>query len=228
MKKSIFLLFLPLFGFGQNILWTNEFDNSSDWVTDNSCAYAAYNIVGGYDYVNQTPISSTSVCTGTGTTGSSAQWSLLTDPNLIPVAAQSPFGSTTASNGFLFISSDSYGGGDGDGTPIYVTATIATPIDLTGENNVILSFSHNYRWWQDTRGIRISGDNGITWNQYELTNNSGYPNDQNSGNPEITNIDISSIAGGQSQVLVQFFYEDNDFWAWYWAVDDVMISRRIK
>ena len=214
------------------VLWENQFDNASDWVTDNSCSYASYNIVGGYDYTNQTPITSTSVCAGTGTgatdpgTGTTAQWRFETDANLIPVAALAPFGSASASNGFLFINSDACGGGDGDGTPIYVTATIATPIDLTGENSVVLSFSHNYRWWQDTRGVRVSGDNGATWVQYEITNNSGYPNDQNSGNPEITSIDVSSDVGGQSQVLVQFYYEDNDFWAWYWAVDDVKISRK--
>ena len=126
----------------------------------------------------------------------------------------------------MFIDSDGTGGGDGDGTPIFVTATTATPIDLTGENSVVLSFSHNYRWWQDTRGVRVSGDNGASWVQYEITNNSGYPNDQNSGNPEITSIDISADVGGQSQVLIQFYYEDNDFWAWYWAVDDVKISRK--
>ena len=74
--------------------------------------------------------------------------------------------------------------------------------------------------------MRVSGDNGASWVQYEITNNSGYPNDQNSGNPEITSIDVSADVGGQSQVLIQFYYEDNDFWAWYWAVDDVKISRK--
>jgi hypothetical protein len=223
---------LPVVGYSQTILWTNEFDNISDWVLDNSCTYSAYNIVGGYDYVNQTQISSTSVCTGSGTvavdpnTGASAQWKFETDGNLIPVVDLAPFGSSSVSNGFLFIDSDACGGADGDGTPIFVTATTATPIDLSAENNVVLSFSHNYRWWQDTRGVRVSGDSGRTWYQYEITNNSGYPNDQNSGNPEITDIDISSVAGGQSQVLIQFYYEDNDFWAWFWAVDDVKILRK--
>ena len=214
------------------VLWENQFDNVSDWVTDNSCAYASYNITGGYDYVNGTPITGTSTCTSPGTvaidpnTGSTAEWRFEVDGNLIPVGALSPFGSATVSNGFLFIDSDATGGGDGDGTPIFVTATTATPIDLTGENSVVLSFSHNYRWWQDTRGVRVSGDNGASWVQYEITNNSGYPNDQNSGNPEITSIDVSADIGGQSQVLIQFYYEDNDFWAWYWAVDDVKISRK--
>ena len=214
------------------VLWENEFDTASHWVLDNTCNYAAYNIVGGYDYANQTTIGATSACTSPGTvatdpgTGVSAQWRLENDGSLIPVAALAPFGSSSVTNGFLFIDSDACGGADGDGTPIFVTATIATPIDLTGENSVVLSFSHNYRWWQDTRGVRVSGDSGATWVQYEITNNSGYPNDQNSGNPEITSIDVSSDVGGQSQVLVQFYYEDNDFWAWYWAVDDVKFSRK--
>ena len=231
MKKLLFLILLPVVGYNQNILWTNEFDNASDWVIDNSCSYTGYNIVGGYDYVNQSTINAPSACTSPGTiaidpnTGNTAQWRFETDPNIIPVAAQSPFVSSSVSNGFLFIDSDACGGGDGDGTPIYVSATIVTPIDLSAENNVILSFSHNYKWWKDTRGVRVSGDNGTTWHQYEITNNSGYSNGQSSGNPEITSIDISSVAGGQSQVLIQFFYEDNDFWAWYWAIDDVRISR---
>ena len=36
--------------------------------------------------------------------------------------------------------------------------------------------------------------------------------------------DISSVAGGQSEVLIQFYYNDNDIWAWFWAVDDIAIS----
>ena len=214
------------------VLWSNEFDNAADWILDNTCAYASYTINGGYDYVagSNTPL--LSACTGSGTvaidpgTGAPAQWRFETDANLIPVSALSPFASATASNGFLFIDSDACGGGDGDGTPIFVTARIASPIDLTNEPAVVLSFSHNYRWWQDTRGVRVSVDNGASWYQYEITNNSGYPNDQNSGNPEITSIDISSVAGGQSSVIIEFYYEDNDYWAWYWAVDDVQISRK--
>jgi hypothetical protein len=214
------------------VLWSNEFDNSADWVLDNSCNYAGLNIVGGYDYVAGTPTPVLSSCSGVGTvaidpnTGAAANWRFETDPNLIPVGVLAPFASASASNGYLFINSDAIGGGDNDGTPIFVTATIGTPIDLSNESSVVLSFSHNYRWWQDTRGVRVSGDNGTTWSMYELTNNSGYQNDQNSGNPEVTSIDISSIAGNQSQVLVQFYYEDNDYWAWYWAVDDVKISRK--
>ena len=160
------------------VLWTNEFDNSADWVLANDCAYASYTIAGGYDYVAGSATTVTSACTGSGTvaqdpnTGSAAQFRFETDPNIIPVGALAPFGSASATNGFLFIDSDATGGGDGDGTPIFVTATIANAIDMSSEQSIVLSFSHNYRWWQDTRGVRVSGDNGATWYQYEITNNS--------------------------------------------------------
>jgi hypothetical protein len=162
--------------------------------------------------------------TSTGTVPD--QWTIETNPGLIPVTILAPFNATTASNGYLFINSDASGGADGDGTQIITQATLTVPVDLSAEPNVVLTFSHNYRWWQDTRGVRVSGDNGANWTEYEITNNAGYPNDQNSGNPEITSYDVSATCGNSSQVLIQFYYDDNDYWAWYWAVDDVKITRK--
>ena len=154
-----------------------------------------------------------------------AGWEFSADPAAIPVADLSPMASTSASNGFLFVNSDANNTVDFDGFDIITTATNATPIDLTGYPYVKLKYEHNFRWWKDTRGVRVSADNGLTWTEFEMSNETGYslPN-QNSGNPEVTSIDISSIAGGASQVLVQFYYDDNDYWGWYWAVDDVSIE----
>lgn len=154
-----------------------------------------------------------------------AGWEFSTTPADIPVSALSPMGSTTAANGFLFVNSDANNAADFDGFDIITTATNVTPIDLTGYPYVKLKYQHNFRWWKDTRGVRVSADNGATWTDFEMSNETGYslPN-QNSGNPEVTSIDISSIAGGASQVLVQFYYDDNDYWGWYWAVDDVSIE----
>ncbi|MEN9699381.1 MAG: hypothetical protein RLZZ301_579 [Bacteroidota bacterium] len=150
------------------------------------------------------------------------QWHLVPGTQAIPVSALNPMGSTTASNGFLFVNSDANNTGDQDGTPIITTATNTTAINCSAYPVVKLKYQHNFRWWHDTRGVRVSGDNGATWTDFEMSNETSYstPN-QNSGNPEVTIIDISSIAGGQSQVKVQFYYDDNDYWGWYWAVDDV-------
>lgn len=156
-------------------------------------------------------------------TGSnSEQWHIITDPNAIPVGALSPFMSPTASNGFLFVNSDANNTMDMDGTPIITTATNIGTIDCSAYSVVKLKYNNNFRWWHDTRGVRVSGDDGATWTEFLLSDEVDYftPN-QNSGNPEVTIIDISSIAGGSSQVKVQFYYNDNDYWGWYWAVDDV-------
>jgi hypothetical protein len=160
------------------------------------------------------------------------EWHFSSDPTLgetvttLP-AALVPFASATAANGFLLVNSDGNNTTDNDGTQIITTATTVAPINLTGYPNVLLTYQHSFRWYKDTRGVRVSGDNGVTWTEFEMSNFTDYstPN-QNSGNPEITTIDISAIAGNQSQVLVQFYYDDNDIWAWYWAIDDVSIIEK--
>jgi hypothetical protein len=178
----------------ETILWSNSFNTASDWVINNTA----------------------------GTPG--LGWEFSSNPAVIPVTQLSPFGSTTAANGFLFVNSDGNNTADNDGTPIVTTATTSASINLTGQPVVRLRYQHNFRWWKDTRGVSVSADNGATWTDFEMSNVTDYslPN-QNSGNPEQTVIDISSIAGNQAQVKIRFYYNDNDIWAWYWAVDDVAL-----
>jgi hypothetical protein len=178
----------------ETILWSNSFNTPSDWVINNSA----------------------------GTPG--LGWEFSSDPATIPVAQLSPFASTTAANGFLFVSSDANSTSDFDGSPIVTTATTSATINLTGQPVVRLRYQHNFRWWHDTRGVSVSADNGVTWTDFEMSNENDYslPN-QNAGNPEQTVIDISSIAGNQAQVKIRFYYNDHDWWGWYWAVDDVAL-----
>ena len=178
----------------ETILWSNSFNTPSDWVINNTA----------------------------GTPG--LGWEFSSNPAAIPVTQLSPFASTTAANGFLFVNSDANNTVDFDGTPIVTTATTSATINLTGQPVVRLRYQHNFRWWHDTRGVSVSADNGATWTDFEMSNENEYslPN-QNAGNPEQTVIDISSIAGNQAQVKIRFYYNDNDYWGWYWAVDDVAL-----
>ena len=178
----------------ETILWSNSFNTPSDWVINNTA----------------------------GTPG--LGWEFSSDPAAIPVSILSPFASTTAANGFLFVNSDANNTVDFDGTPIVTTATTSATINLTGQPVVRLRYQHNFRWWHDTRGVSVSADNGVTWTDFEMSNENDYslPN-QNAGNPEQTVIDISSIAGNQAQVKIRFYYNDHDWWGWYWAVDDVAL-----
>jgi hypothetical protein len=178
----------------ETILWSNSFNTPSDWVINNTA----------------------------GTPG--LGWEFSSNPAAIPVTQLSPFASTTAANGFLFVNSDANNTVDFDGTPIVTTATTSATINLTGQPVVRLRYQHNFRWWHDTRGVSVSADNGATWTDFEMSNENEYslPN-QNAGNPEQTVIDISSIAGNQAQVKIRFYYNDHDWWGWYWAVDDVAL-----
>ena len=178
----------------ETILWSNSFNTPSDWVINNTA----------------------------GTPG--LGWEFSSDPAAIPVSILSPFASTTAANGFLFVNSDANSTADFDGSPIVTTATTSATINLTGQPVVRLRYQHNFRWWHDTRGVSVSADNGVTWTDFEMSNENDYslPN-QNAGNPEQTVIDISSIAGNQAQVKIRFYYNDHDWWGWYWAVDDVAL-----
>ena len=185
---------LPNSACSQTILWSNSFDTPSDWVINNTA----------------------------GTPG--LGWEFSFNPAAIPVTQLSPFASTTAANGFLFVNSDANNTGNFDGSPIVTTATTSATINLTGQPVVLLRYQHNFKWWHDSRGVSVSADNGATWTDFEMSNETEYslPN-VNSGNPEQTVIDISSIAGGQSQVKIRFYYNDHDWWGWYWAVDDVAL-----
>ena len=58
----------------------------------------------------------------------------------------------------------------------------------------------------------MSNDGGNTWTEFNITDQNGYPNNQNTNNPEVTTIDISSIADYSSSLLIQFYYNDNDYW----------------
>ncbi len=179
------------------VLWSDDFSTPANWTLSNTSIPAL-------------------------------DWSFETDPAAIPVSALSPMGSATAANGYLFINSDgAVGNADNNGTPIVVTAQNATPIDLTGKPAVVLTFASNFRWWQEDRTVRVSGDNGSTWTDFEVSNGSGSPaSGQNTNNPTMERFDISAVAGDSAQVLVQFVYNDNDMWGWYWAVDDVAIVEK--
>jgi hypothetical protein len=183
------------------VLWSSDFSNPGDWDLTHTTGAGFHNV----------------------------DWAISTDPSVVPVSALSPFASSSASNGFLYIDSDANNTGDADGTTIDAFATTFNPIDLSGEPLVILEFQHNYRWWQDLRIVSVSGDNGATWTDFQISDASGNlvgAQNQNTENPEITRFDISSIAGGQSQVKIRFNYNDQDYWAWYWVVDDVKITRK--
>lgn len=183
------------------VIWSDDFSTPANWTMNNTSAPTPYD------------------------------WVITTNQGDIPNAAPElqPFNSTSNANGFALINSDGQpGNADGDGAIVAGIRT-AAPIDITGQTNLVIRYQHSYRWWHEIRGMRVSFD-GTTWFDYDVTSDTGgtfpngYPNNQNSENPVQEAINISSnIPLGATQMWIEFYYNDNDFWAWYWVVDDVEV-----
>lgn len=140
--------------------------------------------------------------------------------------------STSAANGYAMLDSDAYGG-DGSGDVESSWMTTASPINLSGNTNVLLSFETNYRQF-DTQCFIVTSTNNNDWpelnvdfdastnpNVYALWEDYGN-NDGVESNPTTVNVNISGSAGNQSQVWVRFHHTGT--WGYSWFVDDASIS----
>jgi hypothetical protein len=139
-------------------------------------------------------------------------------------AGSVPPASLTLSNGFVIFDSNYWddpgtvcGGAIGSGAdPGPQTASLITSsINLSAYAGAVLTFQQQYWHFQTTTTkVYISIDNGSTWT--EIISNSVFQ----SPNVEWKGANISSIAGGQSNV--RFKFEFSGFYYW-WAIDDIVV-----
>lgn len=141
-------------------------------------------------------------------------WTITSDLTAPPFAALSPVNFATGSNGYAFCNSDAAG----DGSTTNTTLTWSgTAIDCSMNPNVSLRFNTVTRNWSSQYFVRVSGDNGATWTEIPVLEH--ITTNINSQNSEEVTLNITSIAGGQSEVLIAFRYQAE--WGWFWAIDDV-------
>ena len=118
---------------------------------------------------------------------------------------------TGGTGGFAIIDSD-YAGAT------TINTILRSPVyDMSSTSKVTLSFKQSFRHLQtEIADVDVSINNGYTWiNVYRLQG-------QDVLGPNAQEIDISSIAAGQPQVMVRFhYYGAND--EWYWQIDDVHV-----
>lgn len=119
---------------------------------------------------------------------------------------------STSGGNFAVIDSDS----QGSSAIQDAWMQISSPLDLSSYPNVIISWQQYYRHYQDQHYVEVSTNGGATWTSF-LVNNT--PNSITSPNVQPYALNISSAAGGQSNVLIRFRYTGN--WGWFWAIDDV-------
>ncbi len=120
---------------------------------------------------------------------------------------------TGGEDGFAIADSDNAGGVDMD-------TELRTPVlDFSTSASVTLQFKYDFNAYSNNEvaDVDVSNDGGSTWtNVWQRTGS-------DDRGPKTATIDISSIAGNQSQVMVRFHYY-NANWDWFWEVDDVRIG----
>lgn len=185
----------------RTIIWQDDFSNPANWTI---------NHYGTEDLDWQV---------GQGLTGSGG-------------AAIAPIESPTAANGYAMVDSD---GHNNQGSSYESSClTTAQPIDLSGYPAVQLQFYNQYRKWTDEECYVEVSTNNTDW-ATDLDPNSDlsqYPNvfkvfpgmatQAPFTNPTLRSINLTAVAGGQSQVWVRFHW--TGIYGYLWFIDDVNLS----
>jgi hypothetical protein len=96
--------------------------------------------------------------------------------------------------------------------------TFTGSIDCSSYPNVILEFNQRIRMWQTTETIfEVSNDNGATWVPFSVNLDKA----TSTLYQETSQVNITSVAGGQANVKIRLRYIGS--WDYAWLVDDLKI-----
>jgi len=129
--------------------------------------------------------------------------------------------STTANNGFMLFDSDVNCDGPQD------VWLISPSFDATGFDNVVVSFEHYYRRFDDQIFIEVSINGGADWTEYELYDDlvdNDFAGAGVSENPVISNTVISDLAANKSDVIIAFRFYSQEGCSYSWQIDDVNVT----
>lgn len=186
-------------------IWESDFSNAADWTTTHDPA----------DCSLDWSIGSVS-CTGS-----------------YPI---DDITSTTAANGWAMVDSDAYGGATGGNEVEDSYLTMAMPVDLSTYPNVVVEFETYYRSYSYEKPFLVvgvaDGMGVVTWPtdlnpDYDESTNPNvfrvFPEgvDNPSANPYKVQINVSSVAGGQSAVYFRLNWTGT--WGYAWFVDDFKV-----
>ncbi|MBS4013801.1 MAG: choice-of-anchor J domain-containing protein [Bacteroidetes bacterium] len=119
-------------------------------------------------------------------------------------------GLTGSTGNYAYLNSDGFGSGNTQ------NADLITPtLNLSGYNNVRLTFKHYFRSYTGSSAtLSYSVNGGSTWTQIQQWT-------ANTANPATFDQVITAVAG-QSNVKFRFKYQGT--WGYYWDIDDISIT----
>lgn len=124
--------------------------------------------------------------------------------------------STTAGNGYALFDSDLLCGADGSQNS---DVRLVSPVDLTGQPAVQVTFESYYRQYNGSCWVIASTD-GINWDEYQV--HAGLAGNASTANPLLTAVNVSATVGGSATAYIGFRYKGGCDYAW--MVDDVQIE----
>jgi len=127
--------------------------------------------------------------------------------------------SPTVSNKYALFDSDFMG----DGVNKHrAKLSVKNGIDCSAYNTVFVKFYSLYARLESKVFFRVSNNNGASWTDYEV--HSDMIDWTLSQNPTIINLDISEVAAGHENVLIQFYFDGQQTnKGLAWMVDDVSL-----
>ena len=146
-----------------------------------------------------------------GTTPTIPAWTIQTNPftstNSTPVTFNSGSGSK-----FILANADL----GGSGTTVDVSL-ISPAFSTMGYSTLAISYSQYYRQYLTSVNVDVTTNAGSSWTTVKT-----YTADQGTSTAFATdNVDLSAYINNPA-VQVRFRYQDG--WAWYWALDNIVIS----
>ena len=152
----------------------------------------------------------------------------------IATGANDPLFSTTTGNGFMIFDSDYLDNSGSSATmgmgtaPAPHTGRLFTDtIDLSTHPQVELAFETYARRFQCRWFVAFSTDGGVTYNDtLEFFSDATVPVNASTLNGEVGVANVSSIIGGQANVVMQFIFDGtpgnaNGNGYYYWMLDDI-------
>lgn len=122
---------------------------------------------------------------------------------------------TSAANGYLKIDSDSAGPGSAQNASITTVA-----INCSGHSLVHLAFNEYFAQFGASTGVVSVSNNNLNWTTVHNAE-AGLTQDSGTANPNVVDLDISTIAANQATVYIRYTYTGNyDYW---WFVDDIQL-----
>ncbi len=132
------------------------------------------------------------------------------------------FASTTVANGYVNFDGDSV---NLPVSPNYIDKSgwlMSPVIDCSNQSSVLVSFEQMVRWCctQLSITLGVTTDGGATWTDYDVLN--GLSGNDPSPNPELVEVNISSVAAGNANVQLRWYWQNESHY--FWAIDDIHVS----